>query len=403
MAADTIVAPAVAVGQGRLQSIDVLRGCAALAVVADHAFKHGGYASIVEPWFLGLRAVVNHGVLGVPLFFVISGFCIHLPWARRAATGQVARVNAREFWLRRLHRLYPPYFVMLCVSIMAVIVAAAIGLPIATVDRYPEPRNTWIAADFFLHATMLHGLSPTFDQMAGNPPFWTLAREEYLYLMYFAVLTWRGRRGMLFALATVLVIGIAVPWIAGMFIPSLPLAPKWQDRLWHPVNVETSAVSLWIQWCLGMAAVEGCYGVIRLPRWSRHIAMAALWAAAALIAERQDWAWLTPVLWGLTFFTVINRLVEVERSGRWPSAVPVRWLRQVGLVSYSIYLVHSPLIGLLNQAERFMLGRSSALLRLPAYQVATWVLFIALAVLAGAIFFQLVERRFVNRPAAATS
>lgn len=406
MAARPTVAPAAVAGlpraqsrgQGRLRSIDALRGCAALAVVADHAFKHGGYAAIAAPWFLALRSVANHGVLGVPLFFVISGFCIHLPWARRAAAGEPARVNVREFWLRRLHRLYPPYFVMLCLSIAAVVTASALGLPIATVDRYPEPRATWIAADFLLHATMLHGFSPTFDQMAGNPPFWTLAREEYLYLMYFAVLTWRGRRGMLFALATVFAIGIVVPWLASVVIPSLPVGPAWQDRLWHPVHMETSAIALWIQWCLGMAAVEGCYGVIRLPVWCRRIAVAVAWGAAALFAERHGWTSLTPVLWGLAFFTLLNRLVALEQSGRWPSAGPAGWLSAVGLVSYSIYLVHSPLIGLLNQAERSVLGRSSPLLVMPGYHLATWALFVLAAVLAGWAFFQVVERRFLNGP-----
>ena len=90
MAAGPAVAPGASPGQGRLRSIDVLRGCAALAVVADHAFKHGGYAAIATPWFLALRAVVNHGAPP------------HVPRPHISLTGasRVLQVlPAQELWL----------------------------------------------------------------------------------------------------------------------------------------------------------------------------------------------------------------------------------------------------------------------------------------------------------------
>jgi peptidoglycan/LPS O-acetylase OafA/YrhL len=381
--------------QGRLKSVDVLRGCAALAVVTDHAFKHGAFRDINVPWFDALHGIVNHGVLGVPLFFVISGFCIHLPWARMAASGTPPRLDPIGFWRRRIHRLYPPYFVMLCLSITAVVVAWQLGLQIATLAPYPEPRERWIVADFVLHATMLHGFSPAFDQAAGNPPFWTLAREEYLYLMYFAVLSWRGRRGMVEALVAVWIVGVAVPWAASLSIPTLGLSAAWQDRLWHPVNFETSAVALWIQWCLGMAAVEAYFGLLRLPEWCRRMPYVLLWGAAALLAGHQGWQTLIPLLWGMTFFTLINACVEVERSGRWPSTRLLARLQAVGVVSYSIYLIHSPVIGVLNQLERQLL-KDSPLLLAPAYHLAVWALLVTAAGTAGWLFFLAVERRFLN-------
>src|SRR5215813_5104533 len=66
----------------RLISIDFLRGGAALAVVLHHAINWNETAP-QSLFFRGIHAVLNQGYLGVPLFFVVSGFCIHLRWAKR--------------------------------------------------------------------------------------------------------------------------------------------------------------------------------------------------------------------------------------------------------------------------------------------------------------------------------
>src|SRR5690348_9263470 len=106
MAVETRTVPT----RGRWERVDQLRGLAALAVVVCHlsvsaypdAPNVGG-----EPWpWLGV--LLGFGYLGVPLFFVISGFCIHLPYARGLSAGGAAP-DWRRFFARRFRRLYPPY------------------------------------------------------------------------------------------------------------------------------------------------------------------------------------------------------------------------------------------------------------------------------------------------------
>src|SRR5262245_37320632 len=106
---DTVVTVApgpVAPSRGRLVAIDALRGLAALAVVLTHMPRqtHGEF-----DWLFFAFLPLDFGTLGVPLFIVLSGFCIHLATAQRAATGGRARVKWGQFWKRRLVRLYPPY------------------------------------------------------------------------------------------------------------------------------------------------------------------------------------------------------------------------------------------------------------------------------------------------------
>ena len=146
-----------------------------------HAVVVAPYESIGGPAFTFFCHFTKWlSATGVPLFFVISGFCIHLSFARKAASKGTARFEFVSFWRRRLWRLYPTYFVVLCASMGLVVVMLLTGSGEEIVRSYPEPRARWIAWDFAAHATMLHGLHPFFDRAGGNPEFWTLAREEYI-------------------------------------------------------------------------------------------------------------------------------------------------------------------------------------------------------------------------------
>jgi peptidoglycan/LPS O-acetylase OafA/YrhL len=247
--------------QPRLSSIDLLRGGAALAVVVHHALEMRNEPAYAPAWFHAIRTVLYQGYLGVPLFFVISGFCIHLRCARALSRGQEPALGFTSFWKRRIHRLYPPYFAALCLSMLTVLAGYFLHMRGATAN-YPDPKLRWMGFDFLAHIFMLHGVIPRFDMGAGNPPFWTLAREEYLYLLYFFVFAWRKRLGIYPALALVLFCGLA------FYAASLPFVHPGSEG-W--LVTSTSAIVLWIQWCLGMLAVEAYYGVVKLPGWASEL------------------------------------------------------------------------------------------------------------------------------------
>src|SRR5437773_2711368 len=135
----------------RLLSIDALRGLAALGVVLYHAIQQTKepIAPGVLKWTaLLIQFVSGYGYVGVFLFFVISGFCIHLQWARARAAGATGEIRFRAFWKRRIRRLYPPYLIALALFLL--IAALTTGLSVTRSFVY----------DVGMHLLMLHNLDP---------------------------------------------------------------------------------------------------------------------------------------------------------------------------------------------------------------------------------------------------
>jgi peptidoglycan/LPS O-acetylase OafA/YrhL len=195
----------------------------------------------------------------------------------------------------------------------------------------------WIAADFAAHIAMLHGFHPAFEHGGGNPPFWSLACEEYLYALYFLLLGYRKQRSMLGFVFVSFACGLLLcPGLTSRFNIDSPWAKL----------IATSAVALWVQWCLGALAAEAYVGLIRLPEWCYSSWFAIAWIIAARLADSRV-AFLSAALWGMAFFTFVNAIVRCEVRGRWPRNAVVDWFASVGGFSYSLYLVHFPVQGVL--------------------------------------------------------
>ena len=294
-------------------------------MAGGHALIAAPYDAVGGPWFPRFCLAVKWlSATGVPLFFVISGFCIHLAYAKRGLPDGRSRFRFGEFWRRRLWRLYPTYAVVLCLSMALVVAQFLVSPDSPTVMRYPEPRPSWMGADLLVHALMLHGLHPFFDQGGGNPPFWTLAREEYLYLMYPLILWMRP--------------GLGWGWLAGAMAGITLLVEIAAPHLstgWAALLV-TSAPALWIQWYLGSVAADAYCGRIRLPAVFSAAWVVPVWLVAAYTLP------LGSISLGLGYFTLVNACVRREARGRWHDRGVTAVLTAAGVWSYSLYLVHHP-------------------------------------------------------------
>ena len=321
--------------------------------------------------------MIRLGYVGVFLFFVISGFCIHLSRARAEAEGKTPTTFG-AFWKRRIRRLYPPY-----------LIALTLYLLIAGFTTKFEATIFYVW-DVVLHLLMLHNLD-AHTAYSINGVFWTLAIEEQLYLAYFLLLFLRNRWGWARTL-TVCLLARVIWFVACTAI---------RQQLNIDIPISEAAASHWFTWALGAISVEAMLGVVKLPAWCYRARLATITLLASVgltyllpIVEAHNrvlhdflWLFLHP-LWGLGFFILLNRFVAAEKVWRAALHTPavIGYLAAIGVFSYSLYLTHELVV---MEAFRFgFLGFS---------ELATAILITTPLTIAFAwLFFRFAEKPYLN-------
>ncbi len=348
-----------AAGSGtRLGWLDVLRGLAALAVVFDHlsyyALQH--VRAIVYHWF-------DPGNYGVFVFFIISGYIVPASLERKG--------SVRTFWVSRMFRLYPLY-------LLAVGIAVALYLlHFGSLRGEGSDPETSILSQLLMMSNVLAG------QNLPNV-VWSLSYEMVFYLLLTALFIARAhKRSSGYALA----FAAAAVAIGGL----LPQA-------FFTNNVATPRL---IAFVADLAVLAGLALAVVLRSMSRLLGAAiAAVVAVALLAFNGSWLWpwetlsiLALMFTGTVFYRAeqgqypwrkaipvgvivlalaiaaglwhshawgMNAHAELLWERRWFSALllagltfgaglafrHVRWPRALtwlGLISYSVYLLH-PLV-----------------------------------------------------------
>ncbi len=304
-----------------LRRIDVLRGLAILAVVLFHWYgatfgvDHLQWKGMVRDFASApSRAFwvfypLSYGWMGVSLFFLISGFCIH------ASALQAGELRAGRFFWRRFWRICPPYFAWLAFF------AWRSGLSFSTAED---------RAQILSHVFLFFNFSPAWI-FAISGAFWSLAIEVQLYLLYPVLWLMRRRWTMRGALLATFALSVLTRLVAAVFVTDW--SKDFSGAVW------TFPTMLWFDWALGAyLAEEFLAGRRAFPR------SILLRIAAVLIL-------VFSTFWkpgdAVAFSTSSCALVLLVESYLWHERDEKLWERllvPLGLCSYSLYLLHYPLI-----------------------------------------------------------
>jgi peptidoglycan/LPS O-acetylase OafA/YrhL len=335
--------------------VDALRGIAAMSVVLFHVRTElwvGWNAMQAHPESYSTidRALSWLGVpmafmgVGVLLFFVLSGYCIHSPQATGGGsvvncqkTEGIDHPNWARFLTRRVLRIYPPYLIALVLS----------GLVLTIAQEFSEEGKGRLLASFL----MLQNYWPPGGQISTNPSLWSLPVELEWYLIY-PLAWWLGRRvGWTWVLFLAMVVSLVGQWssLGGV---------RWLDA---------SFPRFWVLWCAGAWVAERRWRGT-LPRWNVwwSIGLACVVMAAA-VSERIErlqamafWLWGIGGLLMLLWATAPLRRYAKPVPGVWLS-----WSARIGVFSYSLYLIHYPLFHWAGRVWQSQIGGKPSSLLVP--------------------------------------
>ncbi len=314
----------------RLDYIDGLRGIAVLMVVVIHSssYDFGTQPPHMSVFRIVFTLLASQGYEGVSLFLVLSGFCLALPAFRRQAAGRDDWFSLRHFAVRRCWRILPPYYAALLLSVL---LAFAAGRPLTAVDVTAYPGILDIAA----HAILIQNLTPYLQSING--PFWSLALEWQWYAAFPAVLY-----GML-------------RWPRLMLAACLALACAWHV-LTHDAGFAFGQASTVLpgrlfEFACGVAVARVVTSAWKPPRrfstvlW--WVFAMPLWIALLPPVYAVLPLVLGPIqpLMGISFGALVLLGIHSPRV-RW--LLSLRPLTKLGLASYSVYLIHAPVIALIQ-------------------------------------------------------
>lgn len=351
----------------RMAALDGMRGIAAVGVVVFHAYPELGF------WMGSF----------VDLFFVISGFVIT---RMLIAVPDGHAVSLRNFWMRRILRIWPVYFLTIGAGVAAAILYAWLRA------WFQVPDGTW-KLFFFVQFTEAYGphhgglweVFGTYPYWLGHS--WSIAVEEQFYLFWpLLLVAFRGAWG---ALGLCLALALAC-WTAnladwppltlatrglGLAIGSAIAIAEIRTRLFGPgLRHETAAVS-------GVALGAGLLYMV--PRIAAHYSGEASMLAGLPSERVHDLLGFALVYGGLVGWLVACRDGLLARALSGPG------LLYLGGVSYGLYMYHVPLLALIRHPS---LG-GVQWIHDPWMNVAYWSVLLGLAHLSR----EWIERPFNDR------
>lgn len=295
----------------RFVVLDSFRGLCALAVVLFHTQIVQSFSEL---------AFFRHADLFVEFFFVLSGFVLYHAYGSRTFNGE----TFRRFLISRTFRIFPLHLVMLGVFILlecGKLWASHHGL---TFNDPPFTGKT-APSEILPNAFLLQSWFDAFESLSFNVPAWSISIEYYLYLLLalvlFALPQYAGRLFLLMSLVS----------FAALFFELELIKPF----IWRGAS------------CF-FAGVLTYMAFVRIRPWVERLDDRTLFTAAELLALLLVYRTLTTPMphQGLVaslLFCAVVVLFAFERGAF--SALLKGWgFRQLGELSYSIYLTHAAVI-----------------------------------------------------------
>jgi len=367
----------------RYESLDMWRGMACLMVLVNHAVVYqvpaGQPLSALEHSYVSIAAVAGRLWVGVPMFFVISGYCISATVDSHGRRGS----SVATYFYRRFRRIFPPYWAVLLGIALIVgpgdVLFGGMFTDVGLLRPWWYSPAQWIGSISLTEIWRTHITGGQKALVLG--PAWTLCYEEQFYAVCGALLfLWPRRFFAGAAWVTAGVLAIAVLTRAS----AINVDGFFFDGAWLQF-----ALGILLYWALNYCGTSGRSAAALA--FLTVIAVAGLQGPALLHLDK-NWAQEFFVAGAFSLVALVLRPLD----RRFIDSSTLRPLRVCGAMCYSLYLVHMPVTSVLRAIVQAAGENPMALppfVSLPLYGVPSLLL--------AWQFHIYIERRFMSRSAPA--
>jgi peptidoglycan/LPS O-acetylase OafA/YrhL len=365
-----------------LHYLDGLRGIASLYVVFVHVNPSIG-EQLPILWLI-FEKILRYGAFSVVIFIVLSGYVLMLPVAR-SQNGHISG-SLIDYIKRRTRRILPPYYAALFLCLLLAIIIFALENftnfqwnKVAGVGPF-SPYFSFI--DVLSHLLLIHNLSPS-TYLTINPPMWSVATEWQLYFFFPLLLLpiWR-RFGLLSVVIAAFVIGIAPFYLLNGFAMS---ASSWFLGLF----------------ALGMAAADIGFSqkpqLMAIRNSLRWDVLAIVFTVIGFLTEWKQVGldiWIGQSFCGLAgaclFIHCTNLTIKSKKLPYYIRLFEHPWVVTLGAFSYSLYLIHGPVLVLVRYFL-FNLPISPSM-----FATTSYLLGVPMSLLISYWFYLVFERPFMS-------
>ena len=298
----------------------------------------------------------------LPTFFVVSGFCIRLTFC--PPNREASRADLITYYIRRFFRIYPPYIVALLFFAL-----------IFPWSRIPLNKLTYWG-QFVTHLFFCHNVSEL-SVCAINSSYWTLAIEVQLYALFPLLFFYVRRNSYARALVWLACIELALRIVASLCCEL--------QGTFTSVYLRANPFYYCFSWAVGAALADAYMSGKPLPFSKVHW---GIWAGIGLLTSQYPTHSFSWPFFALATANYLSRHLSRE-SVEEKKTFLARYIRRTGLYSYSIYLVHTPiLLMLVPLVEAHVPGMDKNPYLIFGVGAVTWLLFFPL----GALMYHLVEK-----------
>jgi peptidoglycan/LPS O-acetylase OafA/YrhL len=341
---------------------------------------------------------IDHLWLGVPMFFVISGYCL----AAAADSAGRKGMHTSEFFWRRFRRIYPPYWIFLALAVLVVGCVESNGFKQWTNgasifnDAHHQIDPPWglnvrqwlgnLSLTEMWRYQFVDPSHPDVEKKYFLANIWTLCYEEQFYFVMGMLVCFFPRR--IFS-ASVVVTLLALcarhtfpnaQAYTGGLITKIPSYGFFFDGNWN-----LFAAGIWVYYCVNYLSPQRAWLAYGLPLLGTAYSVRDL--GIFNLPYNTD-------VGGLIAFPFAMLLVALHRYDRYlydhAWFKPITWC---GVMCYSLYLVHWPITKAVSHIcywQGVDTPLETMLISVP--------LGLFFSIVCGYWFFMLVEQRFLNTP-----